>query len=144
MPFVSITRLKVKSFFYLLPFMRANERSAKQLVKTAGLLQGKELIDKGLTFWTLTLWSDDGQMKAFRNSNAHRQAMQKLPYCCSEASYFHWNQEEFTLPDWTTASEKLIGKGKITKVRNPSPRQITNNFAPIKWTKFERIFSPEI
>lgn len=143
MPFVSITRLKVKSVLNLISFMKVNEASAKQLVITQGFIAGKELMDKGLTFWTLTIWEDDAKMKEFRNSVAHRKAMQKLPYWCSEASYFHWTQEQVTLPDWNIASMKLIKEGKITKVRKPTPGQLTNNFPPIKWMKFERIFKPE-
>lgn len=143
MPFVSITRLKVKSIWYLIPFMKANEASAKQLVITPGFLSGKELVDKGLTFWTLTIWDDDAKMKSFRNSEAHRKAMQKLPFWCSEASYFHWLQDEPFLPNWHTASLKLIQEGKITKVRNPSAKQLSNQFPPIKWTKLERVFKPQ-
>ena len=142
MPFVSATRLKVKSIFNLIPFMLANEASVKQLKKTPGFLSGKELVDKGLTFWTLTIWEDDAKMKEFRNSIAHRKAMQKLPFWCSEASYFHWTQEQEILPEWTIASLKLIQEGKITKVRKPSSRQITNSFPPIKWRKLERNFKP--
>lgn len=41
MPFVSVTRLRVKSIFFLIPFMRANEASAKELKYSKGLLKGK-------------------------------------------------------------------------------------------------------
>ena len=41
MPFVSVTRLRVKSMFYLLSFMRANESSVKELKVSKGLLKGK-------------------------------------------------------------------------------------------------------
>jgi hypothetical protein len=124
--------------------MRANESSVKQLVSTSGLIQGKELLDKGLTFWTLTIWDDDTKMKEFRNSVAHRQAMQKLPIWCNEASYFHWTQEQSIIPDWHTASARLIQEGKISKVRQPSARQIANSFPPVQWTKLERVFKPKM
>jgi hypothetical protein len=140
MPFVSITRLKVKSILYLISFMRANEASVKQLQITPGFLSGKELVDKGLTFWTLTIWEDGDKMKTFRNSVAHRNAMQKLPFWCSEASYFHWTEESGVMPDWATASAKLMEEGKITKVRNPTSNQLSNSFPPIKWNKMERVF----
>lgn len=140
MPFISITRLKVKSLFYLIPFLRANETSAKQLVKVSGFIAGKELIDKSLTFWTLTIWDSDSNMREFRNSSSHKKAMQKLPYWCSEASYFHWTQESPNLPDWKAASTRLLREGKLTKVRQPTSRQLSNNFPSIKWTRLERIF----
>jgi len=139
MPFVSVTRLRVKSIFYLLPFMRANEAAVKELKVSNGLLKGKELIDKKLTFWTITVWEDEVSMKGFRGSSSHRKAMQSLPKWCNEASYHHWMQEENEIPDWNTIAEKLFAEGKLSKVRNPSSSQTANQFPPIKWTKTERI-----
>jgi len=138
MPFVSVTRLRVKSFIYLIPFMRANEASVKELKKSQGLIMGKELVDKNFTFWTLTVWKDEESMKGFRNSNSHREAMKNLPKWCDEASYFHWLQNESNLPNWNVVAEKLFTEGKLSKVRNPSKAQIENKFPAIKWTKTER------
>jgi len=122
--------------------MRANEASVKVLIKTPGFIAGKELTDKGLTFWTLTIWEDEASMKAFRNSEPHRKAMQGLPHWCNEASYAHWMQEEQQLPDWDTVYKKMIEEGKITKVRKPSARQLEKNYTPPKWKKFERPLKP--
>ncbi len=138
MPFVSVTRLRVKSIFFLLPFMRANEASVKELKFSKGLLKGKELIDKKLTFWTITLWEDEASMKELRSSSSHRIAMQHLPKWCNEASYHHWVQEQNEFPEWNTISEKLFSEGKLSKVRNPSKAQVENKFPPIRWTKTER------
>jgi heme-degrading monooxygenase HmoA len=118
--------------------MRANEASVKELKSSSGLLMGKELIDKKLTFWTITLWEDEDSMKKFRGSLSHRNAMQHLPKWCNEASYHHWFQEENECPNWTTISDKLYSEGKLSKVRNPSNAQITNQFPQIQWTKSER------
>ena len=138
MPFISVTRLRVKSLFFLFSFIRANEASVKELKSSTSLLMGKELIDKKLTFWTITLWEDEDSMKKFRGSLSHRNAMQHLPKWCNEASYHHWFQEESECPNWTTISDKLYSEGKLSKVRNPSNAQITNQFPPIQWTKSER------
>ena len=142
MVFISITRLKVRSVLYILHFILANKASVKELTKTKGFLGGKELVDKNLTFWTLTMWESDGCMKTFRNSTSHRKAMQKLPLWCSEASYFHWMQAEEILPAFKIAAEKLLKDGKLTKVRNPSTRQVSNSFPQIQWSKLERNFRP--
>ena len=138
MPFVSVTRLRVKSIFYLLPFIRANEACVKALQTSEGLLKGKELIDKRLTFWTITVWETPEAMKKYRNSIAHRNAMQHLPAWCNEASYHHWIQEEADIPNWHTAAEKLFSAGTLSKVRNPSAAQQNNIFPKISWTKTER------
>ena len=89
------------------------------------------MIDKKLTFWTITLWEDEESMKIFRGSSSHRNAMQHLAKCCNEASYHHWVQEENELPTWNTISEKLYSEGKLSKVRNLSKAQAENQFAPI-------------
>jgi hypothetical protein len=138
MPFISVTRLRVRSVFSLLKFILANEASVKELRKTKGFLGGKELTDKHLTFWTLTMWTDEASMRVFRNSLPHRKAMQKLPFWCCEASYFHWTQQEAVLPPWSVASQKLFQEGKLTKVRKPSAHQLNQTFPSIKWTKLER------
>ena len=138
MPFVSVTRLRVKSIFFLIPFMRANEASVKELKASRGLLKGKELIDKQLTFWTITIWENEESMKGFRGSSSHRIAMQQLPKWCNEASYHHWVQEDDEFPSWNTISEKLFSEGRLSKVRNPSKAQVENRFPSIKWTKTER------
>ena len=138
MPFVSVTRLRVKSIFYLLSFMKANEASVKALKEAGGLLKASELMDKKLTFWTITLWDSPESMKKFRGSEAHRYAMQQLPTWCNEGSYHHWEQESDVFPDWQTISERLFTEGRLTKVRNPSQAQTLNQFPPIKWTKTER------
>jgi heme-degrading monooxygenase HmoA len=138
MPFISVTRLRVKSIFFLLPFIRANEASVKEIKKSKGFLKGKELIDKKLTFWTITIWENEESMKEFRSSTSHRIAMQHLPKWCDEASYHHWVQEETEFPTWDNISEKLFSEGRLSKVRNPSKAQVENQFPPIKWTKTER------
>ena len=142
MYFVSVTRLRLRSFIHLLPFFLANERSVKQLLITPGFIAGKELVDKGMVFWTVTLWAADTDMKAFRNSEAHRKAMQKLPTWCSEATYVHWVQEDATLPSWPAVHEKMLTEGKISKVRNPTERHLVKDFPPPQRTKTERPFKP--
>ena len=142
MIFISVTRLRVKSILYLLRFVIANEASVKQLNKTEGFLGGRELIDKKLTFWTLTMWDNEVSMKQFRNSLPHRKAMQKLPFWCNEASYLHWIQAENELPGWKSIHDKMLKNGISTKVRNPSEIQLSKKYPEIKWTKLERKFKP--
>lgn len=142
MVFVSATRLRVGSVFNLRAFFRANEASIKQLLQTEGFIAGAELPDWGLVFWTITLWGDEAAMRSFRNSEAHRKAMQKLPDWCSEASYTHWQQEEATLPDWDVIYNKMMSEGKLTKVRKPSKRQLTKDYPPVKWRKLMRPLKP--
>lgn len=118
--------------------MRANEASVKEIKVSKGLLKGKEIIDKKLTFWTVTISENEESMKKFRGSISHRNAIQQLPIWCNEASYHHWTQEDIEFPSWDTISKKLFSEGRLSKVRNPSNAQIENRFPPIKCTKTER------
>ncbi len=143
MIFISVTRLRVKSILFLPSFFLVNNRSVKELIITPGFFKGKELLDKNLTFWTMTAWKDLESMKTFRNSGAHRKAMQKLPGWCNEASYVHWMQETDVLPTWTDAHLKMLSEGKTTKVKQPTQNQLLKTCAAPAWQKSERILLPK-
>jgi len=140
--FISLTRLRLRSIWYVPGFLKSNSRCAKQLLITPGFISGKELIDKNFVFWTVTMWQADADMKTFRNSPPHRKAMQKLPTWCDEATYMHWLSDEANIPAWNTICEKMIAEGKVSKVRHPSKDHLDKNFPAIKWTKTERVFKP--
>jgi len=140
MYFVSVTRLRVRSVMYLPRFFRANEASIKSITKVEGFIAGKELIDKGLTFWTVTLWESDQAMKYFRNNDPHKSAMRNLPDWCNEAAYGHWIQDDALIPAWPQLYENFLANLKITKVKHPSAKQEAKNYPAPRWTKLERPF----
>src|SRR5580698_67158 len=140
MYFISVTRLRVRSVIYLPAFILANEASIRSIKKISGFISGKELIDKHLTFWTVTLWESDQAMKYFRNNDPHKSAMRKLPDWCDEGAYVHWLQEDEIIPEWNFLYKKLMVEGKVTKIKRPSLRQLNMNYPGIFWTKTERSF----
>lgn len=119
--FISVTRLRVRSYLYLLPFMWDSLRSARQARRAPGFLGGKLMGDGRKTSWTVTAWADESSMRAFRNSDAHRNAMPKLFDWGEESSYAHWEQETAQLPDKKEAHRRLRDEGRLSKVRRPSP-----------------------
>lgn len=121
MAFISVTRLRVRSLWYLPRFFWHTIRSRMQAAKAAGNLGVGLLNDANLTFWTKTAWTDQSAMRAFMLSGPHRKAMPALLDICNEASLVHWNQDSTTLPDWKEAYRRLVAEGRISKVRNPSP-----------------------
>lgn len=139
---ISVTRLRLRSFWFLPQFMLHNERAVKQVTNTEGFVKGFELIDKGLVFWTVTVWTTAGAMKYFRNNGAHQQAMRKLPGWCNEASYIHWEQELDTIPDMQTIHSKLVKNGVITKVKKPSARHLDKSYPAPKWEHSKRALKP--
>src|SRR3712207_7769762 len=53
-------------------------------------------VDRKRTFWTMTVWESEKDMRAYLMSGAHKKAMPKLASWCSEASVAHWRSEEHT------------------------------------------------
>lgn len=140
MVFVSITRLRLRSILYLIPFLIHASRSTNQLVRNSKFLKGKTLLDRRLTFWTMTLWRDEAEMRAYRNTDAHKKAMPKLQHWCDEASVVHWQQEDENFPEWQLAYERMLREGRISKVKHPSSAHATLQFRPPCYpSKTERI-----
>jgi Domain of unknown function (DUF3291) len=123
MPFVSITRLRVRSWRYLPAFLLHSLRAARQAKAAAGNLSVGLLRDAGLAFWTRTLWRDEAAMRAFMLSGAHRRVMPQLLHWCDEAATVHWMQEASEPPSWEEAHRRLQQEGRPSKVNQPSPAQ---------------------
>ena len=119
--FVSVTRIALRSYLYWLPFALYSLRSAHEARRAHGFLGGRLMGDGRKAFWTITAWSDEAAMRAFRNAGVHLEAMRKLPDWCAEASYTHWQQDAAELPDAHEAHRRLRDEGRLSKVRRPSP-----------------------
>jgi hypothetical protein len=128
---ISVTRLRVRSFCYLAAFMWHTIRSQKQLARAAGFREGKVLADAHRTFWTMTAWESEREMKAFRGSAAHAKAMPHLAQWCDEGAYVHWaEEEEDALPSWAVACERFMAEAKMSRVEHPSADHQARRFAP--------------
>ncbi len=123
MPIVSVTRLRVRSLRYMLPFIVFSLRSAWQAKRAKGNLRTALLNDANQAFWTCTVWTTEEAMKSFMLSGAHRKAMPRLLDWCDEAALVHWSQASDQKPDWQEAHQRLQEEGRRSKVRHPSPAQ---------------------
>jgi hypothetical protein len=123
MSLVSVTRLRIRSFRFFLPFAWRTWRSFRQAKHAAGNLGVKLRKAEGLAFWTMTAWRDEAAMNAFRIASPHRNAMPKLLNWCDEAAVVHWNRESAELPDWETAEGRMAESGRLSKVNRPSADQ---------------------
>ena len=124
MAFISVTRLRVRSIFYLPEFIWYALKSGRQAERAEGFLGGRVMRDKGNAFWTVTAWSDEAAMRAYRGSGAHMKAMPKLLDWCDEAALAHWEQEGAELPIWSEAHRRIVSEGRMSKVRHPSEAQL--------------------
>ena len=123
MPFVSITRLRVRSWRYLPAFLIQSFRAARQARRAVGNLGISVLRDANLAFWTRTVWIDEAAMRSFMRSGTHRRVMPRLVEWCDEASVAHWPQEVPEPPSWQEAHRRLQRQGRRSRDNHPSEAQ---------------------
>ncbi len=126
--FVSITRLRVRSFRFMPGFVLQTVSTLRQVKRADGFLKGSLLPDRQWTFWTMTVWRDAAAMRAYMKVGSHLKAMPKLMDWCDEASVVHWEQENAEAPSWTTADRRMRAEGRPSKVRWPSDRHRTLDY----------------
>ena len=130
MPFISVTRLRLRSWVYLPPFIVRSFRAIQQSTKAEGNLAVTTLRDQRNTFWTITSWSSEDSMRAFMRSGAHGAAMKKLLDWCDEAALVHWTQDDINLPTWDQAHTRIQLEGRQSKVNYPSAAHTANQIPP--------------
>ena len=117
---ISVTRLRVRSFWFLPGFLSYSLKSANQARNSAGNLGVELLRDARNTYWTCSAWQDEAAMRAFLLAEPHKTAMGKLANWCDEASVVHWQQDTAELPDWQEAHRRMATQGRRSRVRHPS------------------------
>src|SRR5579863_890860 len=123
MPLVSITRLRIRSWRYVLPFLVSAFRTSRQAKNAPGNLAVSLLPDSHNTYWTRTVWTTESAMRAFMLAGHHKKVMGRLSEWCDEAAMVHWQQEGDQEPDWHDAHRRLQVAGRRSKVNHPSPGQ---------------------
>lgn len=120
MPFVSITRLRIRSWHFLPGFFIQVLRSARQAKRAEGNLAVTMLREARNTFWTRTVWTSEEAMRSFMTSGVHRKVMPHLLEWCDEAAVMHWIQESAQPPTWEEAYQRLQEQGRPSKVNHPT------------------------
>jgi hypothetical protein len=148
MPFVSITRLRVRAYRYLAVFLVQAFRCAWQAKASRDCLSVSIMREAHRTFWTRTVWTDVSAMKAFMLSGVHRRVMPSLLEWCDEASVADWVEESQEFPSWEEVHRR---DGRPSKVNYPSeahllfeipaPRMRTRGELRLKGTSKNSCFS---
>jgi len=128
MVFVSVTRLRIRSWRYLPAFFYYTLLSAWQARRAAGNLGTSIHRDARHVYWTITVWRDEPAMRQFRNHGAHGRAMPKLREWCDEATYAHWEQASANPPDLATAYERLVRDVIVSRVKHPTAEHEAKEF----------------
>jgi hypothetical protein len=129
MTVISVTRLHLRTPRFFPLFLWHSLSSARQAQRAPGFLGGLLAADRSLGFWTITAWTEEAAMRAYRNTGAHRRAMPKLLQWCDEASVVHWQQDDSRLPEMPEALRRMVTEGKRSKVNRPSPAHAAGHIA---------------
>jgi len=124
MPFVSVTRLRVRSWLLLPAFIFTSLRIGRQAARSQGNLRARLLQDGTKIFWTCTSWESEAAMRAFMLAPPHGPTMRKILEWCDEAALVHWPQDSAELPSWSDAHTRLQRDGRRSKVNHPSAAHI--------------------
>jgi hypothetical protein len=128
MIFVSLTRLRIRSVRFLPLFAFYTFRALRQVKKATGFQKGALLTDRSWTFWTMTAWDTQENMRQYMTTGAHKEAMPGLLHWCDEASVAHWTQPEADLLSWTEADKRMRAIGRASKVLHPSTQHATMTY----------------
>jgi Domain of unknown function (DUF3291) len=123
MPFVSITRIRIRSWRYLPGFLIQSLGVLVQAKLARGNLSASVLPDANLAFWSRTVWSEEAATRAFMHVAPHRHVMPNVLEWCDEAAVAHWLTEDARPPSWSEAHRRLQAEGRPTKVKFPSDAQ---------------------
>src|SRR6516165_5220607 len=123
MPFLSITRLRVRVWRYLPGFVIQSLRAARQAKFADGSLAVSVLRGADRAFWTRTVWRDEACMRSFMRSGVHRRIMAQLPEWCDEAALTHWVQDDNEPASGAEAHRRLQKEGRRSRVDHPSDAQ---------------------
>ncbi|MEO5925298.1 MAG: hypothetical protein ABIR70_15865 [Bryobacteraceae bacterium] len=130
MAFISVTRLRLRSAWFLPKFFWHAIPSNMQARKAPGNLGIAVLNDARFAFWTKTAWKDEASMRAYVMSGAHQKAMVVFADMCDEGCTVHWQQDTVELPTWQDGYKRLIESGHVSRVRNPSSGHASRQFPP--------------
>ena len=121
MTFVSVTRLRPRSLRFLPTIAFHTWRSRRQLKRTKGFIGGYLGAGPKFALWTVTVWTDEASMRAYRNASSHLKAMPKLVESCAEASVVHWSTDNTLIPSPSEVAERMK-QGRTSKLRYPTPQ----------------------
>lgn len=126
MPFVSITRLRIRAVRFLPAFLIDTLPSARQVKRAERYLGGQMFADRRQTYWTMTARTDAAAMRATMTAGPHRRAWPPITPLCK--------REMRTLSSW-----KSIATANPT-FRGGS-RSMTSFTSSIPWCFWHRATS---
>jgi hypothetical protein len=130
-PWVSITRLRLRGYRYVPSFLWQAQLSSEQARSSPGFLAGAIFASPlHRTFWTLTVWKEEAEMRAFRGAGDHRNVMTRLADWCDEAAVAHWQQRDAAAPSNEDMLHRMQSSGRVSRVNHPTPGHAEGKTVP--------------
>ncbi len=121
---LSITRLRVRSIWFMPRFGWYAFNSERQARKAKGIISVKVFPDKNRTFWTCSIWQDEKCMLDYMRSGNHKKAMPFLQICADEARTGNVQVSSTEFPSYDELIEMLVKFGKPSKLKYPNERHL--------------------
>ena len=137
--FVSITRLRLRSWLFAPAFAVQALRSALQAKGSPGNVGVALLAEAHRTFWTRTIWTDEAAMRTFLRSGVHRRVMTKLADRCDEAAVAHWTAATADAPAWDEVWQRMQRDGRASTVNHPTPAHADFQIAAPRIGRFSEL-----
>lgn len=110
---IVVTRLVLKNPLKIIPFFMLTNRVNRQVNTSPGLKSFQAGAGGLLVYWTITAWNGPEEMRAFRNSGAHAEAMRAYG---GLAKYGHTLVlEQDSVPGWIEVRERVVNEGRLAK-----------------------------
>lgn len=103
---ISLTVFKVRSLWYLPRFLWHASRSGRQIQQSPGMMHYSIKADfRQLTFWTLSAWEGEPDLKRYVWNAAHWKAMKATQSMVDTMGSYRYLSNQ--IPDWEEAVETL-------------------------------------
>jgi hypothetical protein len=102
------TFLPLKSWLYIIPFMRMTSKVLKQAKETEGMVRyGVKGDFPKRHFWTFSIWKDEDSLRRFVMAEPHATAIKNFAKWAGEgAAFMEWTSPD-DLVDWPETIERL-------------------------------------
>jgi hypothetical protein len=130
MPVVSVTRIRIRSWRFMVPFTIYSMRAVHQIRRSPGFLGGWVGRSRGGGMWTVTVWTDEAAMKNYRDHDAHKAAMPGMLDWGDEGSMARYEQAGTQAPTAAEARDALAARGRTSKVRYPTAEHAAGKPVP--------------
>ena len=130
MPIVSVTRIRIRSWRFMVPFTIYSMRSVHQARRSPGFLGGWVGATTNHGYWTVTVWRDEAAMKQFRDHDAHKTAMPRMLDWGDEGAMARYEQAGSDAPTAAAARDALASRGRLSKIRYPTADHAAGKTVP--------------